>query len=223
MGTIVDYGTLKTAIADWINRKDLTARIPDFISFGERDIYRGFSTVTGTLSLRSRDNIVEAELVPVDGVIAIPSDYRELIEVTMAGRGKSPISDQFFNSLRLYLGETRGFSQRGNSWFQYPESDTDDTFDVKYWADFSGSLVNDTDTNPVLLALPEVYLYAALSKAEPFIKNDSRSVGWKGELEGAIRSTNGDYRRSLFSGATPAQGTQYREVRTTRTFNHGAT
>lgn len=30
-GTIVDYGTLKTATADYINRKDVNARIPDFI------------------------------------------------------------------------------------------------------------------------------------------------------------------------------------------------
>lgn len=217
MSTIVDYGTLKTAIADWINRKDLTARIPDFISFGERDIYRGFSTATGTLALRCRDNIIEAELTPVDGVIDIPSDYRELIEVTMAGKGKTPISDQFFNSLRSYLGETVGYAQRGNSWYQYPVSDNTDTFDIKYFADFSGTLANDTDTNAVLLAFPEIYLYAALSKAEPFIKNDSRSTGWKSELDSAIRGSNGDYRRSLYSGASPAQRTQYREIQTTRT------
>ncbi len=223
MSNIVDYGTLKTAVSDWINRKDLTVRIPDFISFGERDIFQGFSTPTGNLSLRCRDNIVEVELVPVDGVITIPSDFRELVEATMDDRGLEPISSQFYNSLRKYTGRTRGYSQRGDNWYQYPVSDTDANFVIKYFADFSGTLVDDTDTNPALLAHPEMYLYAALAKAEVFIKNDARMVTWKGELTSTIRGANADYRRSLYSGATMAQRTQYREVQTTRTFNHGST
>jgi hypothetical protein len=223
MSIIVDYGTLKTAIADYINRKDLTVRIPDFISFGEGDIFRGFMTRKGNISLRCRDNIEEAELVPVEGVVAIPSDYRELIEVTMAARGLKPMSEQFYNRARLYTGQTSAYSQRGDSWYQYPQSDTDDTFDVKYFADYSGTLVNDTDTNPILTALPEIYLFAALAEAETYIKNDARSATWGNKLESNIRAANATYRRSLYSGATPAQRTQYREVQTTRSFNHGTT
>lgn len=221
MSTIVDYGTLKTAIADYINRKDLTARIPDFITFAEGDIYRGFMTNTGNVSLRCRDNIEEAELTPVDGAIDIPTDYRELIEATMAGKGKEAISRQFYNNLRLYTGQTRGFAQRNDKWYQYPQSDTTDTFDIKYFADYTGTLVDDADTNPVLTALPEIYLFGALAEAEVFIKNDNRSATWHSKMETNIRAANADYRRSLFSGATPAQRTQYREVQTTRTFNHG--
>lgn len=223
MSTIVDYGTLKAAIADYINRKDLTARIPDFISFGEGDIFRGFMTRTGNLSLRCRDNIESAELVPVDGVVAIPADYRELISATMADRFLQPMSEQFYNKARLYPGQTSAYAQIGNTWRLYPQPDTDDTFDVRYFATYAGTLTDDTDTNPVLTALPEIYLFAALMHAEFFIKNDSRSASWKGELESNVRGANADYRRSIYSGATPAQRTQYREVRTTRTFNHGST
>ena len=219
--TITNYGTLKTAIADYINRKDLTARIPDFISFGEGDIFRGFMTRTGNLSLRCRENIESAELVPVDGVISIPADYRELIEVTMADKGVTPMSQQFYNTLRNYTGQTTRFTQRANDWYQYPLSDTTDTFNIKYFADYSGTLVNDADTNPVLTAMPDLYLFAALSEAEVFIKNDSRSATWDSKLESNIRSCNADYRRSLYSGATMAQRTQYREVQTTRTISHG--
>lgn len=221
MSTIVDYGTLKTAVSDYINRADLTDRIPDFISFGEGDIYRGFRTQTGNISLRCRDNIASASLAPVDGVVAIPTDFRELIEVTMADRGLQPMSEQFYNKARLYQGQASAYCQRGNEWFLYPQPDTADTFDVKYFADYSGTLVDDTDTNPVLAALPDLYLFAALAEAETFIKNDSRSATWNSKLESNIRAANADYRRSLLSGATPAQRTQYREVQTTRTFNHG--
>lgn len=223
MGTIVDYGTLKTAVADYINRKDLTARIPDFISFGEGDIFRGFMTRTGNISLRCRINIESADLVPVDGVMAIPSNYRELISATMADRFLQPMSEQFYNKARLYTGQTSAYAQIDDNWRQYPQSDTDDTFDVRYFADYTGTLVNDTDTNPVLTALPELYLFAALAEAETYIKNDARAATWGNKLESNIRGCNADYRRSIYSGATPAQRTQYREVQTTRTFNHGST
>lgn len=219
MTTIVDYGTLKTAIADWINRKDLTARIPDFISMGESDIFRGFRTDTGNLSLRCRDNLVKASLVPVDGVITLPSDFREIKEVTMDDRGITPISDQFYNELRNYDGQTRVFSLRGTEWFQYPQSDTDDTFDIIYYADFKGTLVDDVDTNPVLTNLSDIYLFAAMVYAELFIKNDARSATWHGKLDSNIRGANSDARRAEFSGATMSQRTQYREVQTTRTAN----
>jgi len=222
MSAITNYGTLKTAIADWINRKDsgTVARIPDFISFAEGDIYRGSATRTGSLSLRCRDNLVKASLVPVDGVIAIPADFRELKEVTMAGVGKTPITDQFYNKLKNYPGQTEVFSLRDTDWYQYPLSDTTDTFDIIYYADFSGTLVDDADTNPILTALPEVYLFGALAYAEKYIKNDDRSMSWKQDFESAIRSANADARRAELSGATMAQRTQYREVQTTRTHNN---
>jgi hypothetical protein len=219
----MNYGDLKTDIAEWINRKNLTSRIPQFISFGEKDIYRGFRTATGNLSLRCRENLVSAQLVPVDGVITIPSDFREIKEVTMAGRGKTPISDQFYNKLRNYGGQTQVFAQRDQSWFQYPLSDNDDTFDIIYYSDFSGTLVNDEDTNPVLTAHPEVYLYAALAKAEVYIKNDSRKTTWKDELDSTIRGINADARRAELSGATMAQRTQYREVQAFRAVTQAQT
>ena len=219
MSTIVDYGTLKTAVSDWINRSDTGTvnRIPDFISFAEGDIYRGFRTQTGNLALRCRDNLVKASLVPVDGIVTIPSDFRELKEVTMADKGITPISDQFYNRLQNYAGQTQVFSLRDTDWYQYPNSDTTDTFDVIYYADFSGTLVNDTDTNPILLAMPDVYLFGALQYAEKFIKNDSRAASWMADFDSMIRGANADARRAEYSGATMAQRTQYREVHNTRT------
>jgi len=41
------YGELKTAVADWLDREDLVAQIPDFIRLTEAEIYR---------DLRCQDN-----------------------------------------------------------------------------------------------------------------------------------------------------------------------
>ena len=37
---ITTYAELKTAIANWLNREDLTSVIPDFISLAEADFNR---------------------------------------------------------------------------------------------------------------------------------------------------------------------------------------
>lgn len=207
------YADLKADIASWINRKDLTDTIPQFIQQAEHRMYRGFVASTGSsIALRCRDNLATATLTPVSGVIALPSDFRELKEVTMDGGGKTPISSQFFNRLKNYTGETQVFSLRDKEWYQYPVSDTADTFDIIYYADYSGTLVDDADTNPILTALPEIYLWGALAMAELFIKNDARRT-WAGEFESSIRSANTDARRAEFSGASMAQRTQYTEVR----------
>jgi|TARA_R110001632_G_scaffold105782_7_gene215353 hypothetical protein len=207
------YAELKADIASWINRKDLTDTIPQFIKQAEQKMYRGFVASTGSsIALRCRDNLKKASLTPVDGAIALPNDFRELKEVTINGEGKTPISSQFYNRLKNYTGKTQVFSLRDKDWYQYPLNDTSDTFDIIYYADYSGTLVNDADTNPILTALPEIYLWGGLAMAELYIKNDAR-LTWSREFESSIRSANTDARRAEFSGASMAQRTQYTEVR----------
>lgn len=213
----MNYGQLKSDIADWINRTDLADQIPNFVRFAESDIFRGFVGSVGTISLRVRENEKSAQLTVVDGVITLPDDYRELKEVTQNSRGLKIISDQYYNRLQQYNGQTKVISLREDAWYQYPRSDTDDTLDIIYFADLSDQLVNDSDTNEVLTNLYDLYLWGSLSYAELYVKNDARSAMWKSELESGIRGANADYRRAQFAGATPAQRTQYREVQTIRT------
>lgn len=205
----MNYGELKAEIADYINRADLVERIPGFIRDGEDSIYQGSITPTGTLALRCRENLVTATLTPVEGVISLPADFLELDEATYDGVGQSPMSGQFYNSLRNYTGSASDFALRNDSWYQYPIPDVAATFDIIYYSNFTGTLVVDTDTNPVLTAYPHMYRNAALAEAEIFVKNDGRSATWSGKLMGAIRSTNASYRRSKFSGKTMQQRPAY--------------
>tara|TARA_R110002020_G_scaffold445445_1_gene657342 strand:- start:295 stop:948 length:654 start_codon:yes stop_codon:yes gene_type:complete len=205
----MNYGELKTEIADYINRKDLTSRMARFIEDGEDSIYQGIITPTGTLALRCRENLVTASLTPVDGAIALPDDFLELDEATYDGEGQTPLSAQFYNTLRNYTGHAGDFALKNDSWLQYPIPDVDATFDIIYYSNFKGTLVDDADTNPILTAYPDMYRNAALSEAELFIKNDARSATWDTKLANSIRSTNATYRRSKFSGKTMTQRTQY--------------
>lgn len=58
--SIETYGELKTAVADWSHRSDLTARIPDFIRLAEND----FNRRTGqSHDLTSRPDAASNELL----------------------------------------------------------------------------------------------------------------------------------------------------------------
>tara|TARA_R110000851_G_scaffold40320_2_gene101745 strand:- start:9587 stop:10327 length:741 start_codon:yes stop_codon:yes gene_type:complete len=92
------YGELKTEVADWLNREDLTAKIPLFVRLAETEIYRG---------LRCQDNEFRAiynnagwrieghpSQVLSDGIARnLPSNYMELKLVTWNGRPLQMVSD----------------------------------------------------------------------------------------------------------------------------------
>ena len=93
-------GELKTAIADWLNREDMTDRIPDFIQMAEDVIYSG---------LRSRENEFVQRITPdldavppVDPVnpIPLPVNYKQMKMVTVNDRPCQHISDQEFQFYR---------------------------------------------------------------------------------------------------------------------------
>jgi hypothetical protein len=62
------YAQLQTSIGDWLNRSDLTATIPDFISLAEAQIER---------TLRTRQMIVRANASFDSQYGAVPADFLE--------------------------------------------------------------------------------------------------------------------------------------------------
>lgn len=94
-----NYGELKTAIANWADRVDLTAEIPDFVRLAEGDIFR---------DLRCRHNEFTAQYTStgwsINGVsqgpwttgafITLPQNFKEMKLVTWAGIPLDNISEQ---------------------------------------------------------------------------------------------------------------------------------
>ena len=64
--SITTYSELQQAIADWLERADLTARIPDFIALFE---------ATANRRLRLRQQEAVASLTPSAGAAALPADF----------------------------------------------------------------------------------------------------------------------------------------------------
>jgi hypothetical protein len=117
---ITTYEQLKTAIADWLGRDDLTAFIPDYITLFECDAAR---------RLKVRPQATTTTLTPSSGAATLPTDYLGYQRVTWTG---SPIHGLEYVAPTLYAsylesgtGTPLVFTIEGTSLKVAPSSDTD--------------------------------------------------------------------------------------------------
>ena len=80
MTTITNYSTLQSAIADYLNRQDLTSQIPMFIQFVEADL---------NTRLRCREMIVRANAMSDQEYVQLPADWVEALNLQIVD-GTSP-------------------------------------------------------------------------------------------------------------------------------------
>lgn len=75
---LATYSDLLASVATWLNRSDLTAVIPDFVTLAEGRIAR---------DLRLRKQVVTTTLTSVAGTqtVALPSDFLEAENITLSG------------------------------------------------------------------------------------------------------------------------------------------
>ncbi len=87
------YSELKTAIADFLNRSDLTTHIDTFIDSTEAELNR---------RLRTKDMIVRAEATADGQYLTLPTDWLEAINVEITTNDFSPIMQMSLESLDIY-------------------------------------------------------------------------------------------------------------------------
>lgn len=84
MAAVTNQATLRTTVADWLNRSDLTnAQLDQFIEIGEAKIYE-------LLRVPALEKTVVVTVT--DSRITIPSDFIELIEIRKTGVGACSVN-----------------------------------------------------------------------------------------------------------------------------------
>ena len=79
MATIIDQVTLRTGVADWLNRSDLTdAQIDDFVAIGEARIYED-------LRVPTLEVVQSFTVTAGNASIIIPAGFIEMIELKLDG------------------------------------------------------------------------------------------------------------------------------------------
>lgn len=170
---ITTYDELQTAIGNWLDREDLTDRIPEFIALAEADINAEFD-------LRTIES--DQSLTPVSGsrYIPVPTGFREAknLWIVWPNSGRA--------EMRAVTPETimvSAVSSVPSAWcvdgtniaFNCPaNSDSLYSFVLRM---LGGVALSDSSpTNLVLTNYPNVYLYQSLKHAAPFLRDPEALV-----------------------------------------------
>lgn len=177
------YADLKSSVADWLHRSDLTTAIPDFIRLAEVEINR-------RLKVRAKE--IEAPLVAEVGsrFVALPSDFGSPIglwsdyiepryEFVAVTAQQLTVNDDLLTLPRYWAidGGNIAFECRADQ--AYP-------LELRYLQTLF--LSDASPTNDLFARAPDLYLYGALSQAAPYMMDDARFPMWKAEFKALLRS-----------------------------------
>jgi hypothetical protein len=194
---ITNYSDLKTTVANYLARTDLTDQIPNFIQLAEVRLRRD-------LRIRQMLKSATTNTTGGDQTVALPTDFLELRDLFVE---TNPIRDLQYVTPSVFSRNGR-VTESGlpvlytiiASEFKFaPVPDTDYTLRIHYYA--KPDLLTDSNTSNVFLAnCPDLLLYGALIEAEPYLMNDARIQLWAGMYDRGLASLTASDDRSENSG-----------------------
>ena len=199
---ITTYAELQTATANWLDRTDLTARIPEFIELSEANFNRvirqpDMVTKNDSFSLTSRYN-------------TLPSDTLEIVRIVL---DLTPVvvleylTPEEISERRVSMsatGKPYYFTVIGGSTNQLevvPSPDSTYTSSIVYYTRIA-ALTDAATSNWLLAAHPDIYLFGTLVEAEPYLKNDERMPMWTNRLDKALMALRLQGERELHTGSS---------------------
>ena len=158
------FDELKAAVADWLDREDLSGRTGDFIALAEARLNRlmAFSALTARVELEAGAG--QAEL-------AAPADLRDALSLVRAGDGDGD-------------GAAQGFRAEAGRLVLAPPPETPVRLVLTYRA--RPRLSEAAPANPVLAEHPDLYLFGALAEAAPFLRDGEMLAVFAARFDAAL-------------------------------------
>lgn len=207
---ISTYTELVTAIGNWLERDDLTDRIPEFIRLTEarmQRVLRDYSTRVSNYTVAlDADTGVTTTVPGLQGVVDVTFVGLRVVDAALDFSPPEPLEQVAERELmRLHaecpetakptkyaiLGQTIGV-------YPFPDVPEDSTgADSSYVLVLS--MVGPTTTfavpitasnyasNPLLAAHPDLYLYGALAESAPYLQHDERIPVWEGRFQQIVK------------------------------------
>ena len=147
------YGTLQTAVANWLDRDDLTDRIPEFISLCE-------ATFNRVLRIRAMETTVSDTTVGGTKTDALPTGYLQMREIHLTTSpvvSLSYITPEIMYRIRSgsTTGEPNSYTIVGDNILFGPTPSGAYTYDMTYYKAFD-ALTDVATTNWVILNAPDL-------------------------------------------------------------------
>ena len=195
------YTNLKTAIAAWLNRSDLTTPIVDFITLCEARLKREEDVYEGRY----------LDLTVSSARTALPTGFKEPTDLShVGGTYYGPL--EVVNTDRIHAlrdGSTgppthAAFQEDGQYLLVSPEPDTTYVLKLSYkhGIDVLGS---SQATNWVLTNHPDLYLFGSLVESAPYLKDDGRVPLWESKFTAALAKLRIQKDRARFGGKLVAR------------------
>jgi hypothetical protein len=187
--SIGTYAELQTAVSNWMHRSDLATFIPDLILMGEKWIFR---------NARTRDMETALNVTISSGIASVPADFVALKSARISGspnvalrvRPASWIYSQYPNRSN---GSIPSFIAVEGSTFIFGPSAGGYTVLGTYYARLASV---QSSANALFVANPDLYLFATLCEAEPFLKNDKRMPLWMAKRDQILNDVNSEDKES---------------------------
>lgn len=197
------YENLKLAIADYLDRDDLTSQIDDFIDIAE-SAHRD--------EVRFRELLTRASITIADGdrTEPLPADFAQVKYIRLINPQSTTWNRYYLATLAQLseheLTDRASLTDGPPKYFCINEQIE---FDVAADQEYTGELLyykkmtalSDSNTsNELLVRSPELYLYGALKATAPFLMNDERLNIWANLYEEAMDRLNRAERTDRRSG-----------------------
>ena len=191
------YADLKTAIANWTHRTDLTSYLDDIITIAEKRIEREVQT-------HETESDLSVAISTSTGTATLPTDFLSLrnayVDITGTPALIQAGPDQLYQRRTLGArnpGLPKYIAQSGGNFIFWPTPDSNYTIKGTYYAK-PGTLA--TAVYDLFTSNPDLYLYACLAATAPFLKDDKRIPIWEMEYQKVKQAVMNDDTGYRFGG-----------------------
>jgi hypothetical protein len=196
--SIATYSELNTAVANWLDRDDLTDRIPEFIVLCEARFNR-------LLRIRAMEYKQTASTVSGQRNLALPTGFIQMRNLQM---NETPIVPMQYVTPEIYdrlygstlTGTPQMYTIIADEIQLGPIPGSALTIEMLFYKKFD-ALTTVATTNWMIINAPDVYLYGCLLEAEPFIMNDPRMQLWATAFKQAITDMQEQDNKDRHSGS----------------------
>jgi len=206
---ITNYSELKTSIANFLARDDLTTQIPDFISIAE-------SRMSREIQARGQEKRATATLVADDAFVSLPTDLRSIRLVKLNSSPTEVL--EYYTPTKLNelyasgkTGKPRAYTIIGGEIKFAPTPDTGYTAEIIYMEGIP-DLSDSNAVNIILTRHPDAYLYGALAAASVYLMDDQKTTVYEQLFTRAIDEIKREEERGKQAGSALHMKSDYGEL-----------
>lgn len=193
------YSTLKTTVANWLDRQEADLPLDTILLLAEARINR-------ELRIRAMETALSSAIS--SGVVAVPADYLELRYAYLDGSPARHLQfttpDDLINRYptRSAEGKPLYIARDGDSFIFGPYPDSGYTLKGSYYASFEG-LSGSNTTNWLTANAPDLLLSAMMFESVYFVGDDAQMPAWAGRYDLALSEVRRQDERERFPRGMP--------------------